>query len=91
MRWVRLERRIPSFCAFIYQTRNAVYPMTESASVIYSPSLTRTKRRVIIAGTENSCMAAVQEQQYEEFFGGFFFDEDALRYYHPSSIDEQCN
>ena len=33
-------------------------------------------------------MAGVQERQYEEFFGGFFFDEDALRYYHPSSVDE---
>lgn len=46
--------------------------------------LQELKREVIIAGTENSCMAGVQKQQYEEFFGGFFFDEDVLRYYHPS-------
>uniref|UniRef100_M8CB20 Uncharacterized protein n=1 Tax=Aegilops tauschii TaxID=37682 RepID=M8CB20_AEGTA len=53
-------------------------PHDRIRSVIYSPFLTRTKRRVIIAGTKNSCMAGVQERQYEEFFGGFYFDEDAL-------------
>jgi hypothetical protein len=45
-------------------------------------------RRVIIAGTENSCMAGFQEHRYEELFDGFFFDEDALRYRCPNITDK---